>query len=73
MNTSTRCATGFDIVSRGFGFYEAITSTILMFIGMMMGISMINAESKGLYGVTIVYLITISDVMQWILRQIILV
>jgi len=41
--------------------------------GMLMGISQISAANSGLYGVTIVYLITISDVMQWILRQVILV
>ena len=73
MNTSTKCAIGFDMVSRGFGFYETITATILMFIGMMMGIGLITTENSGLYGVSIVYLITISDVMQWILRQVILV
>ena len=39
----------------------------------MMGISLISAEDSGLYGVTAVYLITICEFMQWILRQIILV
>jgi uncharacterized membrane protein len=61
------------MVSRGFGFYETITTIFLMMAGMLMGISQITAANSGLYGVTIVYLITISDVMQWILRQLILV
>ena len=42
MNKSTKCAIGFDVIARGFGFYETIIATILMFIGMMMGISMIT-------------------------------
>jgi Na+-translocating ferredoxin:NAD+ oxidoreductase RnfA subunit len=44
-----------------------------MFIGMMIGIAQSNPSNSGLYGVTVVYLITISDVFQWIMRQMILV
>ena len=71
MNTSTKCAIGFDMVSRGFGFYETITATILMFIGMMMGIGLISNENSGLYGATVVYLVTIVSLSQWTLNQII--
>ena len=45
----------------------------MMAAGMMMGISLISFEERGLYGVTAVYLITICDMTQWILRQVILV
>ena len=46
---------------------------VLMAAGLMMGIGLISAENRALFGVTAVYLITICDLIQWILRQIILV
>ena len=39
----------------------------------MMGIELISAENSGLYGVTAVYLVTISELMHWTLRQSLLV
>ena len=60
MNTSSKAIIGFDVSSRGFAFYETIVSIILMLAGMMMGISLISREESSLYGVTTVYLITIS-------------
>lgn len=73
MNRSSKAIMGFDVASRGFAFYETIISLLLMLAGLMMGINLIDAEDAGLYGVTAVYLITISEFMQWILRQTILV
>jgi ATP-binding cassette, subfamily C (CFTR/MRP), member 4 len=73
INNSTKAAIGFDMVSRGFAFYSTLIGILLMLVGMMMGIAQTNSTNAGLYGVTVVYLITISDVLQWILRQIILV
>ena len=43
-----------------------------MFTGLFMGIGLISPENSGLYGVTAVFLVTISDFMQWVLRQMIL-
>ena len=51
---------GFDVVSRGFAFYETIIGIILMTAGLYMGINLIDAEDTSLYGVTAVYLITVS-------------
>ena len=51
---------GFDVSSRGFSFYETMVGVCLMFAGLMMGISLISAEDASLYGVTAVYLVTIS-------------
>ena len=59
MNNSSKAIIGFDVCSRGFAFYETIISILLMLAGLMMGISLIDAEDSGLYGVTAVYLITI--------------
>ena len=60
MNNSSQAIIGFDVSSRGFAFYETIVSIILMLAGLMMGINLIAAEDSELYGVTAVYLITIS-------------
>lgn len=42
MNRSTKAAISFDLVSRGFGFYEAFIGLVLMFIGMNIGVSQIS-------------------------------
>jgi hypothetical protein len=60
MNGSSKAIIGFDVTSRGFGFYEAIIGILLMFSGLYMGIGLISAEDAGLYGVTAVFLVTIS-------------
>lgn len=44
-----------------------------MLSGMLLGILFLKDESAHLYGITVVYLVTISDSFQWILRQIVLV
>ena len=73
INESSRAIIGFDVVSRGFGFYETVISIFLMFAGMIMGIALVSNSGSGLYGVAVVYLVTISEFLQRILRQIILV
>ena len=59
-NESSRAIIGFDVVSRGFGFYETVISIFLMFAGMIMGIALVSNSGSGLYGVAVVYLVTIS-------------
>ena len=59
--------------SKAFAFYESFVSNSLMLAGLMMGIELISAENSGLYGVTAVYLVTISELMHWTLRQSLLV
>ena len=60
INDSTKAIIGFDVVSRGFGFYETLISICLMFAGMIMGIALVSNSGSGLYGVAVVYLVTIS-------------
>ena len=42
-------------------------------MGVVIGITQLSSADVGLYGVTVVYLITISEYLSWILIQIILV
>lgn len=42
-----------------------------MLIGWLIGIAVVTPQTAGLYGVSVVYLIQISDYLQWFLRQII--
>ena len=60
VNDSIRASTSFDLVSRGFGFYAALIAMILMFIGLMIGIYSMTPTTFGLYGVTIIFLISFS-------------
>lgn len=69
VNRSTKALVAFDVVSRGFGFYETIINICLMFIGMMVGIYQSSTENSGLYGVTVIYLVSFSELFQWLLRQ----
>ena len=42
-----------------------------MTAGMVLGIHVLHQANTGHYAVAVLYLITISEVIQWILRQII--
>ena len=48
------------MIARALGFYETIFSIILFVIGGIMGLAQIDYENRGLYGVSLVYLITIN-------------
>ena len=41
MNRSIKAGIAFDVVSRGFGFYEGIAATALMAAGMWLGIELL--------------------------------
>ena len=71
MDQQVKSSIGFDMVSRGFGFYETIFSIILMMAGMFLGIAVINHNNVGHYGVAVLYLIGICEILQFMLRQII--
>lgn len=42
INRASRASIGFDMVSRGFGFYETIGSIVLMFFGMVLGVASLS-------------------------------
>ena len=56
---------------RGFGFNVTMIICVLVVIGMFLGVARTTPENSGLFGVTVVYLTTLSEVFQWTLRQII--
>lgn len=58
-------------MSRAFGANLNYVSVIIMIIGWIIGIIVVTPETAGLYGVSVVFLIQISDYLQWFLRQII--
>ena len=76
-NDSLRANLSFWVCSRIFGAYLSFMVLSIFVIGLMIGISNIeNASSEatratlaGLYGVSIVVLVQISDYLQWSLRQ----
>ena len=70
MNRSIKSGIAFDQVSRGFGFYEGIIATILMAIGMWLGIELLPPNLTSRYGVAVLFLIQICDNMQTMLKQV---
>ena len=49
--------------------YETIIILTLLFVGMMVGIYQFTIDNSRLYGVTVVYLISFSELFQLLLRQ----
>ena len=58
INESSKANIAFDIISRGFGFYETVIALALMFIGGMVGVYQSQSSSSQLYGVSVIYLIS---------------
>ena len=70
INNSTKASIAFDVVSRGFALYIFfLGGIILMAIGMEVGIQQSSSINSGLYGVTVIFLIQFSELLQWYLRQ----
>lgn len=70
---STKTNISFNVVSRGFGVYVSYVSSLILVVGFFIGIYFISAEDAGNYGVTIILLTSISDYLQYFLKQIITV
>jgi ATP-binding cassette subfamily C (CFTR/MRP) protein 4 len=68
-NSSTRANHSFWFATRVFGSVASCMSIIVCGIGFFVGISQIG--DAGLYGMSIVLLLQVSDYIQWFLRQII--
>jgi len=69
INRSTKAAFSYDIVSRAFAFYVTVIGIILMAIGMEVGIQQSTPLNYGLYGMTVVFLIGFTELLNWNLRQ----
>jgi ATP-binding cassette, subfamily C (CFTR/MRP), member 4 len=70
---STKTNISFNVVSRGFGVYISYVSSMILIIGFFIGVYFISASEAGNYGVTIILLTSISDYLQYFLKQIITV
>ena len=71
INASCRGTIAFWNLSRAFGANVVYVSLIVMWIGWICGIIIVTPETAGLYGVSVVFLITVNDSLQWSLRQMI--
>lgn len=69
INESFRGNICFWNLSRAFGANICYFSIMIVCIGWTIGIGLVRPETAGLYGVSIVFLIKISDEIQWFLRQ----
>ena len=70
---STKTNVSFNVVSRGFGVYVSYVSSLILVIGFFIGIYFISPQDAGNYGVTIILLTSVSDYLQYFLKQIITV
>jgi ATP-binding cassette subfamily C (CFTR/MRP) protein 4 len=70
---STKTNISFNVVSRGFGVYVSYVSSLILIIGFFIGVHFIAPADAGNYGVTIILLTSISDYLQYFLKQIITV
>ena len=71
INQSLRANLCFWILSRAFGAFVNFFAIIIMTVGWIIGIIQLTPENAGLYAVSVVFLIQISDYLQWFLRQLV--
>lgn len=57
--------------SRGFGTNLSYFSIFIIWIGWIIGVAVATPQNAELYGVSVVFLLSIGDYLQWFLRQII--
>jgi ATP-binding cassette subfamily C (CFTR/MRP) protein 4 len=69
VNDSIRVNHSFWFASRVFGSWTSYASVLICGVGFFVGVSQIS--NGGLYGISIVFLLQMSDYLQWFLRQII--
>lgn len=63
----------FQVISRGFGVYVSYASSLIMFVAFFIGVHLTSPSEAGNYGVTIILLTSVSDYLQYFLKQIITV
>jgi hypothetical protein len=58
---------------RGFGFYQTILSIILLVVCIIVSIVQSDQNSSALFGIILIYLVSISECFQYYLMQILMV
>lgn len=69
VNRSAQANHSFWFASRVFGVWTSFVSNLVVAAGIFLGISWV--DNAGIYGISIVFVMQVSDYMQWFLRQII--
>ena len=68
VNKATKATFAYDLVTRGFAFNSTVLTILLMFAGLCIGLISVNPD---LYAVTVIYLITINELLFALMREII--
>ena len=71
LDITVKSGIAYEMMMRGFGFYVTFILMLLLVAGMYLGVSQTNPENSGFYGATVLYLVSISELFQWTLKQII--
>ena len=62
---------GFEMVMRGFYLYTSLTINMLICFGIFLGVLSTTTDKIGLFGGTVVYLISISYYLSLVLKQVV--
>ena len=71
LNNSFRANINNSNISRAFGIIANYISSLLIWIGWIIGLSFTKASTIGLYLMSIIFLIDVTDNMQFFLKQMI--
>lgn len=71
LNESFKANISFWNISRAFGVYINYLTSVFLIIGWIIGIAVVTPETAGLYGVSVLFLLQMSDILQYFLRQLI--
>ena len=69
LNRTIKAGIAYTLILRAHQFYISLIFMLLLVIGMFIGVS--QTTHQNIYGVTIMYLVSINQLFQWVLRQII--
>ena len=58
------------MMMRGFGFYVSLIFVFLLVACLFLGVSASTPATSGFYAITILYIISICELFQWTLKQI---
>ena len=71
INSITKSGIAYEMMMRGFGFFDSFILMLLLVLGMYLGVAFTSPNQSGLFAITILYLVSICELFQWTLKQII--
>ena len=69
VNKSIKATFAFEIAARGFGFLQEVIMLVLFLAGTIIGLVSIPPSESGLFGVVVLYLVTVAIIHQWNMKQ----